>query len=98
MRKSPVQCPDNLTDPDKRLEFDAVGRAMEPRRFRRCNLSIRKALNLARELNLLADEGDRARQDPTCGVLFGVIRDCAYKIQGLAEKEREIHLRNGKWS
>lgn len=62
-----------------------------------CNRAIRKALSLARKLNLLADEGDGAREDAGCGVLFGVVRDCAYKIRSLAEKERDSHIRKGRW-
>ena len=40
----------------------------------------------------LADEGDAVRDDPGCGVLYGVLRDSAYKLQRLAEAERRAHL------
>jgi hypothetical protein len=42
----------------------------------------------AKELVTLADEGDAHCQDDECRVLFGVVRDCAYKI--LTEIQREI--------
>ena len=54
---------------------------------------IRKALDLSEELILLADSGDAVRTDVGCGVLYGTIRDCAYKIQSLAEIELEKHRR-----
>lgn len=59
---------------------------------------IRRALRLVRELMLLADEGDLNRHDDGCGVLYGVIRDCAYTIRAEAEREREEHLRRGEWN
>jgi len=56
-----------------------------------CNKHIRKALDLSEELISLADLGDAVRTDVGCGVLYGTIRDCAYKIQSLAERELEKH-------
>jgi len=56
-----------------------------------CNQQIRGALALADELLVLADEGDEVRKDVGCGVLFGTIRDCAYKIRALAESELIEH-------
>jgi len=46
---------------------------------------------------ILADEGDLNRQDKSCGVLYGMLRDSAYKLKTLAEKEKEIHIENGIW-
>lgn len=63
-----------------------------------CNENIRLALKLARELMLLADEGDAQRGDDGCGVLCGVIRDCAYRIRAEAEREREAHRLSGVWT
>ena len=63
----------------------------------RCNEHIREALRLARELMVLADDGDTDRRDNGCGVLFGVVRDCAYKIRTEAERERDAHRDKGKW-
>jgi len=56
-----------------------------------CNQHIRRALTFADDLLSLADEGDEVRQDVGCGVLFGTIRDCAYKIRALAESELLEH-------
>ena len=64
---------------------------------RQCNLNIREALDVSRRLNILADQGDLDSEDDGCRVLFGVIRDCAYKIRAQAEREREAHRMKGKW-
>lgn len=45
----------------------------------------------------IADEGDKGREDIGCGVLYGVVRDSAYKIKKLAEEEREAHEKKGWW-
>ena len=58
----------------------------------RCNDNILKALALARQLIILADEGETHAKDDSCAVLYGVIRDCAYKIRHQAERERQAHM------
>jgi hypothetical protein len=45
----------------------------------------------------LADMGDEARQDISCGVLYGTLRDTAYKLRHLAEQEVRIHMNAGIW-
>jgi hypothetical protein len=45
----------------------------------------------------LADRGDASREDTGCGILYGILRDSAYKLQQLAEKERQTHIRKGIW-
>jgi hypothetical protein len=63
-----------------------------------CNSYIRTALDLARKLIILADEGDAVSSgDDGCSVLYGVIRDCAYKIRAQAEREKEAHRSQGTW-
>ena len=63
----------------------------------RCNKHIREALEMARRMIILADEGDMDSEDDGCRVLYGVIRDCAYKIRAQAEREREEHRKKGTW-
>ena len=46
---------------------------------------------------LLADRGDETRQDTSCGVLYGTLRDTAYKLRQLAEQEVQIHVNAGIW-
>jgi hypothetical protein len=45
----------------------------------------------------LADRGDAVREDKGCGVLYGVLRDSAFRIKQLAEAEREAHIKKGWW-
>ena len=65
--------------------------------MRPCNENILKLIDYSRKLLFLADKGDIERQDDGCGVLYGIVRDSAYKIKELAEREKESHVRNGKW-
>jgi len=62
-----------------------------------CDESIQKVIELADEMLNLSDEGDAVREDTNCGVLYGVIRDTAYRIKKMAEKEREAHIKKGWW-
>jgi hypothetical protein len=55
------------------------------------NHCIDKTLELAELMLKVADEGDAVRKDVGCGVLYGVLRDAAYRIRKLAEAEREAH-------
>ena len=61
------------------------------------NRFIRQALEMARQLTLLADEGEASSADDGCAVLYGVIRDCAYSIRKRARHERHVHMELGKW-
>ena len=62
-----------------------------------CNESIKKALGMVNDMFALADEGDGVREDASCGVLYSVIRDSAFKIKKLADAEKEAHIKKGKW-
>jgi hypothetical protein len=64
---------------------------------RSCNRHICETIELARQLVILADDGERDCEDDSCRVLYGVVRDSAYKIRQLAEQERDRHLASGKW-
>jgi hypothetical protein len=59
---------------------------------------VRRAIRIAGEMKSLADDGETQARDSSCAVLFGVIRDCAYKIQGRAEREAEMHRLTGMWN
>lgn len=65
--------------------------------MKRCNTNIRETLNLAQRLLDLADQGDLDREDVGCGILFGYMRDAAYKIKKLAEEEKDKHITKGWW-
>ena|GEM_PF-362830 len=62
------------------------------------NENIKRALKLVRSMLSLADKGDAEREDIGCGILYGIIRDAAFKIKKLAESEKESHMDKGKWS
>ena len=61
--------------------------------MRPCNLHIVKTLKLTEEMIHLAD-----REDNGCGILYGVLRDSAYKLKKLAEAEKQNHVRKGWWT
>ncbi|MBE9580307.1 MAG: hypothetical protein IMF18_01660 [Proteobacteria bacterium] len=65
--------------------------------MRACDESIKKTFKLVEDMLDIADEGDVVREDNGCGVLYGVVRDSAYKIKKLAEAEKEAHIRKGWW-
>jgi hypothetical protein len=62
-----------------------------------CNDNIRQTLEYARRLIILADEGEADARDDGCAVLYGVVRDCAYRIRSQAERERDAHKARGRW-
>jgi hypothetical protein len=65
--------------------------------LRPCSENIQKTLRLVEEMLRLADQGDADREDIGCGVLYGVLRDTAFKLKKLAEEERQAHIRKGWW-
>lgn len=65
--------------------------------MKRCNESIMKTFDLVNNMLSIADEGDAVREDVGCGVLYGVMRDAAFKIKRLAEAEKAAHEEKGWW-
>ncbi len=55
------------------------------------NKNLRSVIDLCFEMLELADHGDKYRQDDGCGVVFGELRDAAYKIRQIAEDELLKH-------
>ena len=62
-----------------------------------CDNNLKKTIHLTDEMIDLANVGDAEREDTGCGILYGVVRDAAYKIRKIAESEREKHIRKGWW-
>ncbi len=62
-----------------------------------CNKNIIKTLKLVDEMIELSNSGDIDREDVGCGVLYGILRDSAYRIKKIAETEKKIHMEKGKW-
>ena len=62
-----------------------------------CDRNIKSTLQLIKEMIKLANKGDIEREDNGCGVLYGILRDSAYKLKQIAETEREQHKKKGWW-
>ena len=69
----------------------------ERERLKPHNTNLLKLLRLTREMMALADEGDRDRTDDSCAILYGVLRDSAYKLRTMAKRECENHEKKGDW-
>jgi hypothetical protein len=61
------------------------------------NENLNKLVRITREMLALADEGDRDRNDDSCGILYGILRDTGYRLRKLAEEECQKHKQVGKW-
>lgn len=61
------------------------------------NQNLRRLIRITREMLALSDEGDRDRNDASCGILYGILRDSAYRLRKLAEEECRQHQQAGKW-
>ena len=59
---------------------------------------VKKALDLSKELIILADQGELKCSDNSPCVLFGILRDCAYKIRARAEDEKDKLKLHDKWN
>lgn len=66
--------------------------------MKRCNQNILRTIELTQAMIRLADQGDADREDTGCGVLYGVLRDSAYKLWHMAEAEKQKHQNKGGWS
>jgi hypothetical protein len=51
--------------------------------------TLNKVVDLCYAMLELADRGDRVREDASSGLVYGALRDAAYKVRKLAEKEIE---------
>lgn len=61
------------------------------------NINVIEVLELSREMLKLADQGDKEREDRSCGVMYGILRDNGYKLERLARQEIESHRIAGTW-
>ena len=62
-----------------------------------CNENIEKTIRIADAMLDLAGHGDIDREDVGCGVLYGILRDSAYRIKKAAEAEKAAHMKKGSW-
>ena len=65
--------------------------------MKRCNENIEKTIRIADAMLDLAGHGDIEREDVGCGVLYGILRDSAYRIKKAAEVEKAAHMKKGSW-
>ena len=61
------------------------------------NENLRRLLALTSEMLAFAERGDLDRDDATCGIIYGVLRDAAYKLRQLAAEELNRHMQMDKW-
>ena len=53
--------------------------------------NLKSVIQLCYEMLEVADHGDKLRNDEGCGVVYGMLRDAAYKIRRMTEQELEKH-------
>ena len=56
--------------------------------------NLHRVIHISYEMLELADHGDRFRTDTGCGALYGILRDFAYKVRKMAERELQVHRNN----
>ena len=62
-----------------------------------CDTNINRTLELVDEMIALADQGDVEREDVGCGIMYGILRDAAYRLKKIAEQEKKAHQQKGWW-
>lgn len=77
------------TNSNHKTEVDA----MKP-----CNANIIRTLELVDMMIALANQGDAERQDAGCGIMYGILRDSAYRLKKIAEQEKNSHKLKGLWT
>lgn len=66
--------------------------------LKECDINIARTIELAQEMIVLARTGYEQREDPDCGILYGILLDSGYRILDLAQKERQKHIEKGWWN
>lgn len=74
-----------------------VPEMIEADELRPFNKNLRRLMRMTQEMLALAEEGDRDRQDASCGILYGILRDTAYRLRNMAAEECKRHEDAGKW-
>ncbi len=62
-----------------------------------CDINIAQTIDLANEMIKLAQKGYEQREDPGCGILYGILLDTGYRLLDLAQKEKHTHMQKGGW-
>ena len=53
--------------------------------------NLKDLIALSGQMLRLADRGDAERTDAGCGVIYGTLRDAAYKVRRMAQNELQKH-------
>ena len=61
------------------------------------NENLLRLIRLTDQMSTLADAGDRDRLDPSCGIIFGILRDSAHKLRKIAQAECQRHREHNTW-
>ena len=64
---------------------------------KKCDINIAQTIKLAQKMISLAQTGYEQREDPGCGVLYGILLDSGYRLLNLSQKERQAHIQKGWW-
>ena len=54
--------------------------------------NLKELIALCGKMLDLADRGDAGRMDAGCGVVYGTLRDTAYKMRRMAKTELQKHI------
>lgn len=65
---------------------------------KKCDINIARTIDLANEMIRLSQTGYEQREDPSCGVLYGIMLDAGYRLLDLAQKEKHNHIQKGWWN
>ena len=55
---------------------------------------LRSCLHLADQMLSLAEKADADRTDDSCGILWGILRDMAYRLR--REVEKQLRMTNSR--
>ena len=64
---------------------------------KKCDINIAQTIDLAQQMIKLAQKGYEQREDPGCGILYGILLDSGYRLLDLAQKEKHTHMKKGWW-
>jgi hypothetical protein len=53
--------------------------------------NLKDIIALCGQMLNLADRGDAERTDAGCGIIYGTLRDAAYKVRQMAQNELQKH-------
>lgn len=76
-----------------RHEGQNPGRTMKERDT--SDRHLMEALRIAQDLIALADQGEADSEDDGCRILYGLMRDCGYRLRREALRERDAHGQDG---